>query len=394
MTNASAYWQTIIDGGTPENPSIVSEVARKMINHYLPLLEKEKRADHFSALGYAFYLYADAALLMKASDEENNHLICCSLMLAAEECLYAHNNNWSYGARQLYELKKAGISLPRVVVAAFLAQEGNWSNRNKSDLLEGNTVAVGIYCARLRTLCRIFLGQSCTCGSQEQVAEVLSKLDEIDPTKPDEILAHFLNEYAVPYLESCGSQAAQKQVAAFQYYLKSCSDFYTAPCSTKYHLSRDGGLVEHTIHVLSELIRLTVPATKEQLGACVLAAIGHDLCKVNVYRKQHKSKKVYLAEGDQVPEGTYVKTDNGGRFYWMDDYYYEFSDTMPFGHGRKSAYMLMGFFPEIGEEVFAAVDAHMGDTTTNPRFMEHYSENLLALNLHLADVLAACITEA
>lgn len=394
MANSySAYWQAALEEN-PDRPSKVNATTKQMIKRYIPMLEQEVCNKSINALHYAFCINIDATMLMQPNDDELNHIICCALMVAAEECFYAHDSGWSYGARQLFDIKKAGINLPRPVIAAFLAQEGTWANnRSKKELLEGNMVAVSIYCARLRSLCRHLLNLTATCGKEEDVAPIFGGCEAMGTEKYDEIIAHFLLEYAVPYLESCGSKNAMQQVAAFQHYLKAGSDFYIAPSSTKYHLCKDGGLAEHTVNVLCELIRLTVPATKEELGACVLAAIGHDLCKIGVYKKQFKSKKVYISEGDQIPEAAFIKTDGGGSFYWADSFFYEFSDSMPFGHGRKSAYMLMGFFPEIGAEVYSAVDAHMGDVTATPKFMELYSENLLALNLHLADVISACITE-
>ena len=228
-------------------------------------------------------------------------------------------------------------------------------------------------------------------GGTEEALEKIEVQQELKT--PEEIIGYYLETFAVPYLESVGAVDAAKQIAAFQKYLAQQSDFYTAPCSTKYHLNRDGGLVEHTLNVLMQMLWLTLPATKQQLGACVLAAIGHDLCKVGVYKKQYKSKKIYIAEGDDIPEAAFVKEDAGGRFYWGDDWYYEFKDAMPFGHGRKSAYILMGFFPEIGADVFSAVDGHMGDASVNAYFMQQFAETPMALNLHIADVLATYIDE-
>ena len=138
---------------------------------------------------------------------------------------------------------------------------------------------------------------------------------------------------------------------------------------------------------------LTLPATKNQIGACVLAAIGHDLCKIGCYNKQTKNKKIYLSAEEVPPAGVQVKQDKGGNFYWAEDFYYEFKDSMPFGHGRKSAYILKSFFPKIGEDVFGAVDAHMGDASVNSMFMLQMAETPLAMNLHIADVLATYLDE-
>jgi len=45
------------------------------------------------------------------------------------------------------------------------------------------------------------------------------------------------------------------------------SDFFDAPCSTKYHLSKEGGLVEHSLNVYECLkAYLERPRVKELYG--------------------------------------------------------------------------------------------------------------------------------
>lgn len=394
---AKSYWQTIC-ASTEEAPSVVDATTKAIIDFAIPVLEKATvknmaQEDH-SALKYAMLVYCEADRLVNEQNNPvlSNHLACCALMVALEECYYRHCSYWSYGSRLLFDFKQHGINLKRTLTAAFLAQEGTWNtNKSKGNLLDGNIVAVGTYCARLKVLCYTLAGNNLSMGGTEEALEKIEVGQELK--SPSQILGYYLNEFAVPYLEAVGSAAAREEVAAFQSYLSEWSDFYVAPCSTKYHLCRDQGLVEHTIHVLMQMLWLTLPATRQQLGACVLAAIGHDLCKCNVYRKQYKPKKVYLNNGEEAPAAAFIKEDAGGRFYWADSWYYEFSDAMPFGHGRKSAHMLLGFFPKLGADVYSAVDGHMGDPDANSNYMALFAENPLALNLHIADVLATYIDE-
>lgn len=350
-------------------------------------------AEH-SALLYAMWLYSTAETLVNQDNVPaiGNKLLQVATLVALEEGYYSTTATMSYGSKLLFDAKKAGIKLGRNQIAAFLAQEGTWaSNRSKSDLMNGNLIAVGIYCARLKVLCQVLPQKT---PKREGTAGMLEKIEEkTDGKNPEELLTFYLNEFALPYLESAGSANGKEEIQQFLNYLRS-SDFYRAPCSTRFHLCEEGGLAQHTINVLMQMLWLTLPATKQQLGACVLAAIGHDLCKVGVYARQEKNRKIYLKEGQEAPAGAYVKSDSDGNFYWGKVLAYEFHDTMPFGHGRKSAYMLQSFFPEIGEDVYAAVDGHMGDTETVPALMELYSGNPMALHLHIADMLATHITEA
>lgn len=395
-SSAQSYWLGILDS-SDNHPSVMDDTTKAIHAFAAPLLEKATVKDAYgnphSAYWYAMCLYvmSDDELVNKRHDPAiSNYLAQCAFMVALEEGCY-HASTWSYGSQLLFEMKKAGIRFSRPLISAFLAQEGDWnSNRSKGDLLEGNIIAVGIYCARLCVLCYSLRG-SCVGNTHGEALEKIEITQELATL--DDIFGYYLNEFAVPYLESVGSKNAKQQVEAFRTFLRQQSDFYTAPCSTKYHLCRDGGLAEHTNHVLMHLLWLTLPATVESLGACVLAAIGHDLCKVGVYKKQYKSKKIYLAENEPAPEAAFIKTDGGGNFYWADSFYYEFSDSMPFGHGRKSAYILLSFFPEIGADVYSAVDGHMADPNASKDYLKQFGENTLGLNLHIADALATYIDE-
>lgn len=395
IAQAKSFWDATMETSDAA-PSILDDATRSLLLFALPKLENAKirsvKQDH-SAILYAMHLYvlADELINCEHNAVISNQIIKAAVMIALEECCYS-DSNWSYGSKLLYELRKNGIRLERNVIAAFLAQEGTWdTNRSKGELLDGNAVAVAVYCSRLKTLCHTMDGVKATFGGTEEELHKIEVTQQLF-TKQD-VINYYLNEFAVPYLEMVGSANAKQQIEAFQNYLATMSDFYTAPCSTKYHLSVEEGLAEHTINVLMQMLWQALPATKQQLGACVLAAVGHDVCKNNVYKKQFKSKKTYLAEGEEAPAGAYVKHDQGGRFYWADDYFYEFKDAMPFGHGRKSAYILMSFFPEIGESVFSAVDGHMADAVSNPNWMMLYAENPMALSLHVADILATYLDE-
>lgn len=390
---AISFFSSMI--GNPGDKTIVNATSQAIYNFALPRLEqatvKDSGGKEHCALHYALYLFvaADSAYNPQKNDEFCNILMQAAIMLALEECCYK-DAGWSYGSRLLFDLKKADIKLSRATISAFLAQEGSWdTNRSKNDLLNGNAAAVALYCAKLEVLCYVINGESTSfAGSEEQ----LEKLEGQQGSTIPEVIDFYLREFGIPYLQSVGCEDPEQKVEVFTDWLKK-SDFYRAPCSTKYHLNREGGVAEHHMNVLMQLLWKVLPANKRQLGACVLAALGHDLCKVGVYQKQYKNTKTYLKEGDIPPDGAQIKQDQGGQFYWAEDYYYVFKDSMPFGHGRKSAYILHGFFPEIGEEVYSAVDSHMADAVSNPRFLQLFASNRLALNLHIADVLATYLDE-
>ena len=130
-------------------------------------------------------------------------------------------------------------------------------------------------------------------------------------------------------------------------YLVNKSDFFTAPASTRFHGSYDGGLARHSLNVyhcfkaylererVRELYHLN--ASEETIAICALL---HDICKVDVYTRGTRN----------------VKNDQG---VWEKVPTYFFEDKLPYGHGEKSVYMITGFMRLTREEAFA-IRYHMG----------------------------------
>ena len=132
-----------------------------------------------------------------------------------------------------------------------------------------------------------------------------------------------------------------------EYLLSKASDFFTAPASTRYHGSYEGGLVEHCINVYSCLKDyLSRDRVKGLYGmqfddeSIAIVALLHDLCKVNCYK----------------PGTRNVKDENG---IWQTVATYEYDDRLPYGHGEKSVYIITGFMKLTREEAFA-IRYHMG----------------------------------
>ena len=124
------------------------------------------------------------------------------------------------------------------------------------------------------------------------------------------------------------------------------SDFFEAPASTRFHGSYEGGLLEHSLNVYDCLKDyLDRPRTKEvyQLQyseeSIAIVSLLHDLCKINCYKKSYRNVK-----------------ENG---QWIQVPFYEFQDTLPYGHGEKSVYMISGYMRLTREEAFA-IRYHMG----------------------------------
>ena len=132
-------------------------------------------------------------------------------------------------------------------------------------------------------------------------------------------------------------------------FLLNGSDFFTAPASTRYHGAYEGGLVEHSLNVYDCLADM-VARLKERYGieytgeSIAIAGLLHDICKVNFYKTSYRNVK-----------------DETGR--WQSVPYYTIEDTLPYGHGEKSAYIVSAYMRLTRDEAFA-IRYHMGFSGT------------------------------
>ena len=123
------------------------------------------------------------------------------------------------------------------------------------------------------------------------------------------------------------------------------SDFFTAPASTKYHNAFEGGLCDHSIKVYKRFLKnikneygddYAKVITDESIAICGLL---HDLCKVGYYKVDYRN----------------VKEDGE----WVKKPYFAVSDSLPYGHGEKSVYIISGFMKLTREEAMI-INWHMG----------------------------------
>lgn len=163
------------------------------------------------------------------------------------------------------------------------------------------------------------------------------------------------------------------------------TDFFKAPASTRFHLAREGGLVEHSIHVYERLRELYVnekqrngltPALTEQEEETIaICGLLHDICKVNFYTVEMRNRKNDKGQWEKYP------------FYVVDD-------QLPYGHGEKSVYIVSGFM-RLSREEAMAIRWHMGfsgmeDKNMVGRALEKYP---LAFALSVADMEATYFLE-
>ena len=135
-----------------------------------------------------------------------------------------------------------------------------------------------------------------------------------------------------------------------EYLLSPACDFFTAPASSRFHLSCEGGLCEHSLNVYDCLVAYLDSDMSKNLGfdyseeSIAIVALLHDLCKIGVYKKGFRNVK------DE--KGTWQRVDT-----------FEFDDQLPYGHGEKSVYIISGYMRLTREEAFA-IRYHMGYSST------------------------------
>lgn len=163
------------------------------------------------------------------------------------------------------------------------------------------------------------------------------------------------------------------------------TDFFTAPASTRYHGSYEGGLVEHSLNVYDRLVwemENTVGAGWEELYSpetVAIVALFHDLCKIDRY----------------VITGKWRKDENGD---WEAYEAYEYNkEKAEMGHGAQSVFYLQKFI-QLTEFEAQAIFWHMGAYDISPyatlaACSETFKWNPLAFLTHRADMAATYVTE-
>ena len=161
------------------------------------------------------------------------------------------------------------------------------------------------------------------------------------------------------------------------------SDFFTAPASSKFHSNYEGGLCQHSINVFDRMIKLLEneygekweeKISKESVAVITLL---HDVCKIDTYKKEFRN----------------VKVDNN----WVQKPYWSVDDSLPYGHGEKSVYILSGFI-KLSREEAMAINWHMGGFDTRVMGGSYSLSSAfymypIAVLLHMADFMATYLDE-
>ena len=128
------------------------------------------------------------------------------------------------------------------------------------------------------------------------------------------------------------------------------TDFFTTPASTKFHLSNEGGLLQHSLNVcemalgLRDLIIQKNPDFETRLPkeSVIIASLLHDVCKSDIYKRKALNTIGNKVLGKEV----------------ISEYVVDFGQH-PFGHGEKSVIMLLQNGLKLTNEEALAIRWHM-----------------------------------
>lgn len=161
------------------------------------------------------------------------------------------------------------------------------------------------------------------------------------------------------------------------------SDFFVAPASTQFHSNYEGGLCAHSINVYNRFLKAIKNEYGEKYSDIVsdetiaICGLLHDICKIETFKLDTRNKKV---DGN-----------------WVSVPYYTVEDSLPYGHGEKSVYIISGFLRLTREEAMI-INWHMGGFDARVRggaygLSEAYYKYPLACIFHTCDMLATYLDE-
>lgn len=188
------------------------------------------------------------------------------------------------------------------------------------------------------------------------------------------------DKFIKAYTENITRPGADKLLAWIE-----SSDFFTAPASTRFHLSSPGGLLEHSLHVFERMkaicaneATITPGYNGPSMETIAICGLLHDICKANFYAVEMRNRKNDQGRWEQYP------------FYVVDD-------KLPYGHGEKSVYIVSGFI-RLSREEAMAIRWHMGFSDNDFQGGGYSVGNAfdkfpLAVLLHIADLQATYLDE-
>jgi len=163
-----------------------------------------------------------------------------------------------------------------------------------------------------------------------------------------------------------------EQVNEFLNLLEDKTNWLIAPASTKYHLDRDGGLIDHSVGVTYTLLKLKNildPEISDE--SCVIVGLFHDVGKVGMPGKPY-----------------YIKLKTPAK----DGRKYIINKKLPAMAVATRSLMLISKYIRLSDDEAQAIAYHDGQYIPEGKNVAHKESKLLLL-LHYADYWTSHILE-
>ncbi|MDD5584899.1 MAG: HD domain-containing protein [Candidatus Omnitrophica bacterium] len=167
----------------------------------------------------------------------------------------------------------------------------------------------------------------------------------------------------------------KKEFDAFIGMLEQESSWLSSPASTRFHLNREGGLLEHSVGVAETLLKLReVCAPQLSEESCVIVGLLHDVGKIGMPGKPR-----------------YLKNDNEWEIRNRDMTYTINPREVYVNLAARSLYLIAKYIP-LSDTEAQAILYHDGQYVEANREVAH-REMPLTLLVHFADNWTSCIYE-
>lgn len=157
------------------------------------------------------------------------------------------------------------------------------------------------------------------------------------------------------------------------------TEFLTAPASTRFHLSKEGGLLEHSVNVCENMLRIKralAPEISDE--SCVIVALIHDLGKVGMPGNPQYIKN--------------KPTEKQQRYGYQASVPYSYNSNLTYlSVPVRSVYLALPYI-RLSEEEVQAVIYHDGQYVDDNKSVATKECPLLLL-LQYADSWSAFVTE-
>ena len=167
----------------------------------------------------------------------------------------------------------------------------------------------------------------------------------------------------------------KREFDAFITMLEKETSWLTSPASTKYHLNKEGGLLEHSVGVTETLLKFRealAPQISEE--SCVIVGLFHDVGKIGMPGKPR-----------------YLKNDNQWEIEKRGITYKINPEEVYMNLAARSLYLVAKYLP-LSDSEAQAILYHDGQYVEGNKDVAHH-EMPLTLLAHFADLWTASVYE-